>query len=93
MGDVIRLSIQEIVRDFEELVRHDERLDTYFDFKKAKEKDISNFSKRMEELAVKYIPKSVDRIKAESGDDEYERGLALYKTLYGNFLEIFEKLL
>ena len=45
MGGVIKLSIQEIIRDFEELVRYDERLDVHFDFKKAKDEDIHDFSK------------------------------------------------
>ena len=93
MEEVITLSIQEIIKDFEELVRYDERLGIYFDFKKAQENDIRDFSKRMEEIALKYLPKSVDKILAESPDDDYERGLALYQALYGNFVEIFEKLL
>lgn len=91
MGGVIKLSIQEIIRDFEELVRYDERLDVHFDFKKAKDEDILAFSKRMEELTMKYLPDSMDMLVKDVADD-YERGLILYRTLHENFVEIFQKL-
>ncbi len=92
MVDTVKLSIQEVINDFEELVRYDERLGVYFDFKKAGDNDISDFSQRMEELSRKYLPNTTDNYLAEAGDDEYERGLALYKILYDNFREIFCKL-
>lgn len=91
MGGVIKLSIQEIIRDFEELVRYDERLDVYFDFNKAKDEDIQAFSKRMEELTMKYLPDSMEMM-VKDATDEYERGLILYRTLHENFVEILQKL-
>ncbi len=92
METVIKLSIQEIIYDFEKLVRYDEKLGIYFDFKRAQDEDISDFYKKIEELGCKYLPRNYDDILAEGGNDEYDRALALYKALYSNFVEMFTQL-
>ena len=43
MSKKIKLTIQEIVCDFERMVRHHERLDVHFDFEKADENEIDEF--------------------------------------------------
>ena len=91
MVDTIKLSIQEIIKDFEELVRYDERLGIYFDFDKASDRDIEDFSKRMEELAYKYLPNTAEDYMKDV-EDEYDKGLRLYKVLYSNFVEMFTQL-
>lgn len=92
MGEVIRLSIQEIICDFEKLVRYDEKLGVYFDFKRARDEDISDFYRKIEELGCKYLPKIYEEFLAEGGDNKYDSALALYKVLYANFVEMFTQL-
>ena len=85
MSDVIKLTIQEIVDDFEKLIRYDEHLDVLFDFKKA------------DEMCEKYLPdyKSLleERFQQTEDDGSYESTLNMYQLLYANFKEIFYKLL
>ena len=66
----IRLSIQEIVEDFEKLVRCDEKLGVMFDFEEAEDEDIEKFFKNMEQLAEKYLPTYRDKISKEYFSEE-----------------------
>lgn len=91
----IKLSIGEIVRDFEKIVRYDERLDVLFDNKMASDEDINEFHKIIEEMTLKYIPTYKEKISSEyfsEGISTYDRALMLYKILYENFKEIFYQL-
>lgn len=95
MGIKIRLTIQEIVDDFEKLVRCDEKLGVKFDFEEAEDGDIEKFHRNMEMLAEKYIPNYRDKISPEYFSKDascYDRALMLYNMLYENFREMFYKL-
>ena len=96
MSETIKLSIQEIVKDFEKLVRFDERLDALFDNKSACDKDVEEFYQTVEELIAKYIPNYEEKISPDLLADDvptYDKALTLYKPLYRNFKEIFYKLI
>lgn len=86
----IKLSIQEIVDDFEKLLRLDEELNVKLDFKECEEEDISKFHNGVVEIAGKYIPNYMDHM--QETDSEYDFALELYKIVYSNFKEIFFKL-
>ena len=89
----IKLTIQEIVRDFETLVRYDERLDLKFDLKKANDKDIEKFYSEMLRITEKYIPNYQNHIDGSVDEVNYDNALKLYEMLYENFKEIFYKLI
>jgi len=97
MSDItIQLSIQEMVKDFEELNRYDERLGVLFDLEKATDKEINDFFSYMVFLAKKYIPTFERHVseKYYSGEStKYDKALILYEMLYENFKEIFYKLI
>ena len=96
MGKIkIKLTIQEIIADFESLVRHDERLDVLFDFSKADEDTIESFHDEVHEMAGKYIPNYLEHVPEEyfcESSSAYDRALILYGMLYENFKEIFSQL-
>ncbi len=96
MSDVkIQLSIQEMVKDFEELNRYDERLGVLFDLERATDAEINDFFNYMLFLTNKYIPtyeKHVDKKFFSTSTGKYERALMLYQMLYENFQEIFFQL-
>lgn len=95
MDKIIELSIQEIVADFEQLVRYDERFDVLFDNETATDEDIGQLHVNLEKMISKYIPNYKERVPSEYFSDEvstYEKSLMLYKPLYENFKEIFYKL-
>ena len=92
----IKLTIQEIVTDFERLIRHDESLVAHFDFEKADESKIAKFHDEMVAMSEKYIPNYERHLGGEyfSGElSTYEKALELYSMLYENFREIFYQLI
>jgi len=95
MSEVIRLTIQEIVKDFEDLNRYDERLDVLFDMQKASDEEINDFFSHMLFLTRKYIPNFQRQVGEKYHSEEstkYDRALILYEMLYENFKEMFYKL-
>ena len=66
----IRLSIQEIVSDFEDMIRTDENINILADFGKLDESDCRDYHKRMLSLAEKYMPMYIDSVPAEYLSDE-----------------------
>ena len=91
----INLTIQEIVRDYESLIRYDERLSSYFDVEKAGDEDIDLYYRRMLQLIEKYLPtyeKNIDEEYFSNKTSTYEKALMLYAALYENFREIFYQL-
>ena len=90
----IKVSIQEIVKDFEELVRYDERLGVQFDSNMANDEEIAKFNTFIMDMVNKYIP-GYERHLDEplSGEDTYEDALVIYRMLYENFREIFFNLI
>ena len=93
MEKTIKLTIQEIVSDFEKLVRYDERLDALFDSKKANDKQIEEFYNFTLEMTEKYIPDYEKHIDGNIDEVDYDNALKLYGMLYENFREIFYKLI
>ena len=95
MSKKIKLTIQEIVCDFERMVRHHERLDVHFDFEKADEGEIDEFHAEMLELMEKYLPDYEKHVPKDYLKEEtplFDKGLILYGELYRNFKEIFYQL-
>lgn len=86
----IKLTIQEIVNDFEKLLRLDEELNMKLDFNECGEEDIGGFYDGVVEIAAKYIPNYMDHMPETY--TRYDFALELYKMVYGNFREIFFKL-
>ena len=96
MSEVIRLSIQEMVKDFEDLNRYDERLGVLFDLQKASDDEINDFFTHMLFLTKKYIPNFERHVGEKYHSEEstkYDRALILYEMLYENFKEMFYKLI
>lgn len=89
----IKLTIQEIVNDFERLIRYDERLEVLFDNEKADKKEIEKFYIDMVEMIGKYIPNFKNHVDGDISEANYENALKMYKMLYENFKEIFYKLI
>ena len=89
----IKLTIQEIVNDFERLIRYDERLEVLFDNEKADKKEIEKFYIDMVEMIGKYIPNYKNHVGGDISEANYENALKMYKMLYENFKEIFYKLI
>ena len=95
MSEKIKLTIQEIVCDFERMIRHHERLDVHFDFEKADEDEISQFHDEMLGLMEKYLPSYEKHVPKEYLMDEtplFDKALILYGELYNNFREMFYQL-
>ena len=91
----IQLSIQEIVSDFERMLRCHERLGAFFDFEKADNDEIIRFHDEMVELMDKYIPNYKQHLSEEYFNDKtptFDRALELYGMLYRNFREMFYQL-
>ena len=93
MEKTITLTIQEIVSDFEKLVRYDERLDALFDSKKANDEKIDEFYNFTLEMTQKYLPDYEKNIDGNIDEVNYDNALKLYEVLYENFREIFYKLI
>ena len=89
----IKLTIQEIVRDFETLVRYDECLNLKFDLKRANDDDIEKFHSEMLKMTEKYIPNYERHVDGSVDEANYDNALKLYEMLYENFREIFYKLI
>ena len=95
MTKKIKLTIQEIVCDFERMIRHHERLDVHFDFEKADEKEIDEFHAEMLGLMEKYLPDYEKHVPEDYLKEEtptFDKALILYGELYRNFKEIFFQL-
>ena len=92
MAEAIKLTIHEIIRDFESLIRSEEHLSVLIDHELANDEEIAQFHNNILEIAKKYIP----NYKEFAGDDvdeiNYENSLKLFKMLYENFTEIMVQL-
>ena len=93
--DAIRLSIQEIVSDFEKMTRIDERISLLGDLGKLDMSDCTDYHNEMQGLAEKYMPKYPNLVSSDYfSDDAYAllKGSILYDMLHENFKQIFYKL-
>lgn len=92
MTKTIRLTIQEIVVDYEIMTREDERITMLEEMDKLDYDDGVNYHKEMERIAVKYIPNYMDIVPSDYSSSETsskEKGTILYTILEKNFKEIF----
>nr|WP_294999711.1 hypothetical protein [uncultured Methanobrevibacter sp.] len=92
MNFKIQLSIQEIVSDFESLIRMDEKLKTRFDFEDCDGEDLLKYNDELTRLVKKYIPNYRKYLEVEDAES-FEASLSIYEMLYENFKEIFYKLI
>jgi hypothetical protein len=91
----IRVSIQEIVCDFERMIRHHERLDVLFDLERAEKSDIDEFYGHMARLARKYLPNYMEHVSDEylmNDTPAFDKALELYGILYENYQQMFYQL-
>lgn len=91
MTTAIRLSIQEVVSDFESLLRMDATLSTHFDLEMSTEKDIDKYNSELRKLLNKYIPNNRTHLKCDDLTS-FDVSLEMYGMLYENFKEIFYNL-
>ena len=92
MAKKIKLTIEEIVKDFEALIRHDERLNTILDMKKFSEEDIEDFHLEMIALMEKYLPTYREKVSREYFSEDattLNKAMILYDDLHENFRHIF----
>ena len=92
MTKTIRLSIQEIVVDYEIMTREDERITMLEEMGRLNDDDGVNYKNEMERIAVKYIPNYMEHVPSEYSSSETsskEKGTILYNILEKNFKEIF----
>ena len=92
MDFTIKLSIQEIVEDFESMLRLDERLKSKLDLEECTEEDVCRYHDELTRLVKKYIPNYTKHMNVED-DGSFEASLAIYGMLYENFKEIFYRLI
>jgi len=86
----IKISIQEIVDDFERLISEDIRLTTIDDIATLEEWETKEYLEENKKLCEKYIPTYKDLLpKDYFGSDDVDKGIILYQMLYKNFKEIF----
>ncbi len=96
MAKKISLTIQEVVYDFERLVRYDERLYASFNNKMIYGEEIEGVYRSLEEMISRYMPDYKENIPSQYFSDDastYEKASILYQLLYGRFKEIFYQLI
>ena len=87
----IKLTIQEIVVDYEIMTREDERMTMLEEMGRLDDVDGVNFKNEMERIAEKYIPNYLDKVSKRYSSPETssrEKGTILYNILEKNFKEI-----
>lgn len=96
MSKKIKLTIQEIVSDFEKMVRCHERLDVLFDLEEATEYDIEKFNALVIMIGEKYLPGYESHMSEEYFSEDtpvFDKALELYGELYRNFKQMFYNLI
>lgn len=93
MSEPVRLTMHEILIDFEKLVRSEEHLSVLIDLEKASNEDIDKFYNDLFEMTKKYVPNYRKFFSEDIEKSNYENALKLFKMLYENFTEISDKLL
>lgn len=93
MEEPVRLTMHEILIDFEKLVRSEEHLSVLIDYEKATDEDIGKFYNDLLEMTKKYVPNYRKFFSRDIEDASYDNALKLFKMLYENFTEISDKLL
>ena len=92
MTMTIRLTIQEIVVDYEIMTREDERITMLEEMDKLNDADGVYYKNEMERIAEKYIPNYLDKVPdnySSVSTSSKEKGTILYNILEKNFREIF----
>ena len=90
MTQTIRLSIQEILNDFENCVRSSERLNIKSELGYDNKEDEHEYLEYMIEICEKYIPNYKNFVPERYfQEDENEKGIILESIVYKNFKEMF----
>ena len=96
MTKKIKLTIQEIVKDFYNLGEKEGYISGLSEGLKLKEKDLNSYHIFLKEMIDKYIPNWKEKIDKRYWEKECttdEKGLIISSILYRNFTEIFYKLI
>lgn len=85
----IKLSIQEIINDYETCTREDERIKLFEEMEILKPKDTDEAIIILEDMCIKYIPNYKDKIPTNFNDKtSYQKQIILNSLLESNFKEI-----
>ena len=96
MSNSIKLSIQQIVFDFESLIRAQEKVNTLKMTGQLKNSDCIEYKNSMVDMAERYLPNYRKHIPSRffsDETDELEKAGILATVLYENFKEIFYQLI
>ena len=96
MSNSIKLSIQQIVFDFESLIRAQEKVNTLKMTGSLYESDCIEYKNSMVDMAERYLPNYMQHIHSRffsDETDELEKAGILATVLYENFKEIFYQLI
>ena len=89
----IKLSIQEIINDFENLISDEVRIGTKEDISFVDDYEYEEYYQANEDLCKKYIPNYLELVGPRYHNEEtQEKGYILYNMLYKNFKEILYNL-
>lgn len=95
MKKKIKLTIEEIIKDFYNLGEEEGYLTGLAEGLELENNDFKNYHNFMKNLIDKYLPTWRSKIKKEYWEEnktEYEKGLILSTELYKNFEYIFYQL-
>ena len=95
MDKKIKLTIQEIVHDFECLLRFEERILTLEDIDQLEDYDSAEFLSDVEAMIQKYLPTYRQHLEEEGWSDDdtdKQKAMLLSDILQRNFTEIFYQL-
>lgn len=89
----IKLSIQEVVNDYETCTREDERIKLFEELEILKEKDTDECILLLEEMCKKYIPNFENKVPTNyNKKNSYNKQIILNSLLETNFKEIIYSL-
>lgn len=95
MTKTIKLTIQEIVLDYEQMIRCEEHITTLEDIDQLSDDDLKDFKNDMQKMIEKYIPNYKRFVPVTYFSDETSdknKAVILSDMLQENFKEIFYQL-
>lgn len=96
MKYTIKLSIQQIVFDFQALIRSQEKIIVLKEMDLLTDGDCEEYKNEMVDMAERYLPTYRNHVPSRFFSDEtadYEKAGILATILYENFKEIFYQLI
>lgn len=86
----IKLSIQEVVNDYEQCIREDERIKLFEELENLNENDTKEATKFLENICKKYIPNYKEKVPTNyKKANNYKKQIILNSLVETNFKEIF----